>query len=220
MIMAQGIDDFNWGTVFGQTSENNNCQESGPIFSVSGSGTAQTQITAQEANADSSYLEFRAFAEENEAASFETFPYDFTVQPILHYLSVAIQPVKRVNAAGIIRATANLASGLPAPDGLPFNLAVTWPDGGVASYSAVSSGGVVGFQLALPETAYGKTATFEVSLLAERKEVSLIHKYKRLARHARQARGRQRGRLHRRARQAKHALRVAHSKADSACGIA
>jgi hypothetical protein len=163
MIMAQGIDDFNWGTVFGQTSENNSCDESGPIFSVSGSGSAQTQITAQEANSNSSYLEFRAFSNEDEAARFETYPYDFTLQPILHYLGVALSPVKRVSASGYIHASATLATGAPAPDGLGFSLAVSWPGGGTASYTATSSGGGVTFFLALPETAYGKTATFTVS---------------------------------------------------------
>lgn len=167
MIMAQGIDDFNWGTVFGQTSENNNCQESGPIFLVSGSGSAQTQITAQEANAASSYLEFRAFAQENEPARFETFPYDFTVQPILHYLGTSISPVKRVSASGHIHASATLASGSPSPDGLGFSLSVSWPNGGTASYTGTSSGGSIDFTLALPESAFGKNASFVVSHAAD-----------------------------------------------------
>jgi hypothetical protein len=161
MIFAQGIDDYSWGSVFGSTP--GYCGEGGPIYSLSGSGSAQTAITAQETNSTSSYLEFFSRATEENPSSFETYPYDFTVEPIRHYLGIAIRAVKRVSATGTLSATATLASGSPAPDGLPFNLAVTWPGGGSAGYSANSSGGAVSFPLALPETAQGKNATFVVS---------------------------------------------------------
>ena len=159
MVFAQGIDDFNWGSVFESATD---CCSS-HIYELSGSGTARSEIVAQETNVNSSYLEFYDYAGETNPSHFETFPYDFSVEPILHYLTAAIRPVKRVSASGIVHATANLATGLPAPDGLSFNLEVTWSGGGVASYTGTSSGGVVGFQLALPETAYGKQATFVVS---------------------------------------------------------
>jgi hypothetical protein len=244
LILAQGIDDFSWGGVF---EKRRSCSTEGPAFELSGSGTARSVITAQETTTNSSYLEFFAYANETNPASFETYPYDFTIEPILHYLAVAIQPVKRVSATGIIRATANLATGLPAPDGLPFNLAVTWPDGGIANYSVVSGGGVVGFQLALPETAYGKTATFEVShpadgtyqgvmasklqvkvakpkapaptpcFLAERRQRSLTRQFKRLKRHASHASGVTRAILRRRAAHTKRKLRAARAQTKSAC---
>jgi hypothetical protein len=163
MVFAQGIDDYNWGSVFGSTTEFRGCDEDGPVYSLAGSGTAQTAITAQETNSTSSYLEFFADADEAEPSALETYPYDFTVQPIRHYLGVAIRAVKRVSANGSLSATATLASGSPVPDGLAFNLAVTWSGGGSASYSATSAGGAVSFPLALPETAQGKDATFVVS---------------------------------------------------------
>jgi hypothetical protein len=153
VTFAQGVSDFNWGELWGDA----NCRR------LSGSGSARTEFVAQETNSSSSYLEFSSYAPREEPSNYETYPYNFTVEPILHYLSVATRPVKRVAAAGTINATANLATGLPAPDGLAFNLYVTWPGGGIASYAALSRGGVARFQLALPETAYGQNATFEVS---------------------------------------------------------
>ncbi|HWT90539.1 MAG TPA: hypothetical protein VN179_05435, partial [Solirubrobacterales bacterium] len=160
MTFAQGIDDYNWGSRF-DAATGFECEESaGPVYTLSGSGTARTAITVPENNADSSYLEFYTSADETQPSRFESFPYDFSIEPPLHYLGVAIREVKRVRANGLIRATATLANGLPAPDGLSFELAVTWDGGGSASYTGVSSGGVVSFQLALPETAYGERAIF------------------------------------------------------------
>lgn len=243
MILAQGIDDFNWGTTLHEAIERYLCNQ------PSGSGSARTEIIAQESNSNSSYLEFFDRAGETNSANYETYPYDFTVEPILHYLGVAIRQVKRVSASGLLYATASLANGLPAPDGLAFSLAVTWPGGGTASSTGISSGGTVGFQLALPETAYGKTATFVVShaadgayqgasspkiqvlvakpktpppspcLLAEQHVLSLKRQYKRLAHHAHQARGAARAVLSRRAGRVKHKLRSARLQAKSACGV-
>jgi hypothetical protein len=244
MVFAQGIDDFNWGSVF--ESATDCCSDHS--YELSGSGTARSEIVAQETNANSSYLEFYDYASETNPSDFETFPYDFSVEPILHYLAAAIRPVKRVSASGILHATANLATGLPAPDGLLFNLEVTWPGGGVASYTGTSSGGVIGFQLALPETAYGKQATFVAShsadgtyqgvttskvqaevakpkapaptpcFLAERHELTLTRQYKRIARHARRTHGAARAVLRRRAARAKRKLHAARLQAQSVCG--
>jgi hypothetical protein len=239
VTFLQGVSDFNWGDLW----------EDASCMKLSGSGSARTEFVAQETNSNSSYLAFSSYAsrESSETSRYETYPYNFSVEPILHYLAVATRPVKRVAATGIIRATANLATGLPAPDGLGFNLVVTWPDGGIATYTAPSSGGVVSFQLALPETAYGKNATFEVGhpadgtyqavtaaklqakvakpkapppspcLLAEKRVLSLKRSYLRLKRHAAQARGARRGILHRRVRAAKRKLRSAQAAADTAC---
>jgi hypothetical protein len=246
LTLAQGIDDFNWGSVFADVTDNE-CDSDTAVYELTGSGTARTAITVQETNPNSSYLEFFSEAGRTSASELETYPYDFTVEPVLHYLGLALKPVKRVSAGGIVRASANLATGLPAPDGLPFNLAVSWPGGGVANYTGVSSGGVIGFQLALPETAFGKTATFVVShpadaqyqpvistkleipvakpktpppspcLLAERRALSLTRQYKRLARHARRAHGASRRSLHRRATQAKRRLHAARTEVAGAC---
>lgn len=241
MAFAQGINDFNWGDVFDDALGHYRCNE------LSGSGSARTEIVAQESNSNSSYLEFSSNANYTEPSRFETFPYSFTVEPILHYLAAAIPAVKRISASGVLHATASLATGLPAPDGLPFSLAVTWPGGGIASYTGVSSGGAISFQLALPETAYGKQATFVAShpadgtyqgvttaklqalvakpkppaptpcALAERRELSLARQFKRLKRRASHAHGATRTFLHRRAAHAKRRLHVARGQTESAC---
>ncbi len=240
MIFAQGIDDFSWGSRFDETG-GDVCE--GSSFTLSGSGTARSAITVPENNASSSYLEFFTEARETNPAEFESFPYDFSVEPPLHYLGVALRDTKKVSANGIVQATALLANGLPAPDGLPFSLAVTWAGGGSASYTGASSGGVVSFQLALPETAYGERATFEVGHPADgsyiaawsrvrmnvkepgptpcsramKSELSLRRQYKRLARHAKRAHGDTRRALHRRANRMKRKLRAAHIRTGNLC---
>lgn len=247
LILAQGVDDYSWGSVFGSAS--NYCEEDGPVYSLSGSGSAQTAITVQETNSTSSYLEFFSRASEEVPSALETYPYDFTVEPIRHYLGVAIRAVKRVSANGSLSATATLASGSPVPDGLAFNLAVTWSGGGSAGYSATSAGGAFSFPLALPETAQGKDATFVVSHPADtqygeavsEKLVALVAKpkpvpvtqsscarakqhlrvvgrqYSRLKRHASQARGLARRRLRHRVLRIKRQLRVARAQVGSEC---
>jgi hypothetical protein len=246
MVFAQGIDDYNWGSRFDEMTGYDCEGGGGPVYTLSGSGTARTAITVQETNANSSYLEFYTYANEVEPSRFESFPYDFSLEPPLHYLGVAIREVKKVSATGVIRATATLANGLPAPDGLPFNLAVTWDGGGSASYTGVSSAGVVGFQLALPETAYDERATFVVThpadgtymeassrlrvnvkkpkaaapspcFLAERRELSLKRQYKRLKRQVGRTRGATRRVLRRRAARVKRKLHAAHRHANSIC---
>jgi len=243
MTFAQGIDDYNWGSRF-DAATGFECEESaGPVYTLSGSGTARTAITVPENNADSSYLEFYTSADETQPSRFESFPYDFSIEPPLHYLGVAIREVKRVRANGLIRATATLANGLPAPDGLSFELAVTWDGGGSASYTGVSSGGVVSFQLALPETAYGERAIFVARhpadgsyiaassrlainvrkpgltpcTRAQRVERSLRRQHKRLKRQANHAQGTTRRALRRRAASVKRKLRTAHLKTEALC---
>jgi hypothetical protein len=235
MLLAQGIDDFNWGSIFDSASE-------GSQYHLSGSGSARTEIVVQ-ATDSASYLEFYAGAYETNPTYYETYPYDFTVEPILHYLAVAIPPVTTVSANGILSATANLANGLPVPDGVTFVLSVAWSEGGIASYSGVSSGGIVNFQLALPETAWGKNVRFIVShpadgtyqavnssgahikvtkpaptppspcVLAKRRTRSLGRQLKRLKRQARSARG-----INRRAHRTKRKLHRARLKAEALCG--
>ncbi|HEY5942686.1 MAG TPA: hypothetical protein VIT89_07495 [Solirubrobacterales bacterium] len=241
MMFAQGIDDYTWGTRFSQ-SGGNVCE--GSSFTLSGSGTARTAITVPETNASSSYLEFFTLAEQTTPAKFESFPYDFTIDPPLHYLGLAVRDKKKVKANGIVQATALQANGLPAPDGLAFNLTVTWAGSGSATYSGVSSAGVVTFQLALPETAYDERGTFVVShpadgvyvgatarlrmnikepgltpcARAEIQELSLRRQYKRLSRRAKQAHtAPRRAAFHRRAAKVKRRLRAAHLKTDSLC---
>jgi hypothetical protein len=246
MTFGQGIDDFNWGTRFDEAAGFECESGRGPVYTLSGSGTARTAITVPDTNVNSSYLEFYTYSDRTQPSQYETFPYDFTLEAPLHYLGVAIRNVKKVNANGLIEATATLANGLPAPDGLPFGLTVTWTHGGSASYTGVSSGGVVAFQLALPETAYDERGTFVVGhpadgtyieavsrlglnikepkppapspcLLAERRELTLARQFKRLKRHASHAHGAVRAALRRRAAHAKHRLHAAHIKAESAC---
>ena len=161
MVFAQGINDFNWGSIYGASDD---CGE-GNSFEVSGSGTAQTSITVQ--NADSnSYLEFAAYAGQTETSRYETFPYDFSVEAPRHYLSVALGAVEKVAANGALHATATLATGAPAPDGLPFTLSGTWSNGGVFTATAASAGGQLTFPLALPETAINHDVEFVVSSAA------------------------------------------------------
>lgn len=239
LVLLQGVDDFNWGSNF--QSLQSNCYE------PSGSGSAKSEIVVQESTTSTSYLGFFAYASRTNPSDYETFPYDFTVQPILHYLAVAAKPVKRVSANGVLRATANLATGLPAPDGTPFSLSVSWANGGVASYAGVSVGGVVGFQLALPETAFGRNAIFVVShpadgiyqAVAAPKLIAKVAKpkapvatpceqarnrahvlarqHRRLLRSADRAHGATRRNLKRRASRVGRKLKSARSQAASAC---
>jgi hypothetical protein len=244
MTFAQGIDDYTWGSRF-EDATSYACEEGqGPVYTLSGSGTARTAVTVQETNASSSYLEFYTSADETAPSRFESFPYDFSVEPPLHYLGVAIRNTKRVSANGVVQATALLANGLPAPDGIGFNLTVTWDGGGSATYTAVSSGGVVSFQLALPETAYDERGIFVVEHPADgsyvaassrlglnikkpgptpcsrawASELVLKRQYKRLARNAKRARGASRRKLRRRATLVKRRLRAAHIRTDRLCG--
>lgn len=164
--LAQGVDDFSWGNVF-QQLYSYSCDDDGPAYEVSGSGSAQTTITIQSTDAGNSYLEFFAYGNETSPAEYETYPYDFTVEPPRHFLGLALKPKKRVYANGAISGAVTLADGLRAPDGLPFSLTVTWGSRGVATYSATTLGGGISFPLALPEDAVGERALFVVSHAAD-----------------------------------------------------
>jgi hypothetical protein len=244
MSLVQGIDDFNWGNRFDTEFD---CDDTGTVFGLSGSGTAHTEITVQEATTDTSYLEFFVSAYQTDPDDYETYPYDFTVGPILHYLDAALKPVERVSATGVIHATANLSTGQPAPDGLPFNLTVTWDNGGIATYSATTSAGVATFQLALPETAFGENATFVASHpadgnyqsaetsklnvkvakpkapppsaceLAEGRAIVLTRQFKRLKHNARRATGANKRRLSRRAKRVKRRLGATRREVAALC---
>jgi hypothetical protein len=245
LILAQGIDDFSWGTVFGNRRS---CSEEGPSYRVSGSGTAQTAITVQNTDASTSYLEFFAFADETNPADYETYPYDFTVEAPRHFLGLAMKPKNKVHANGAIGGAVTLANGLPAPDGLAFYLTVTWGDNGSASYTGTTVGGQVVFPLALPESAVNQSATFLVTHPADaayqavsatvrarvtpaiasaaeiacakatQKSHALARQVKRLKRHARFAHGAAKRHLKHRAHQVGRRWRAAKSKAQAACG--
>jgi hypothetical protein len=242
LSFAQGIDDYNWGSHFEQSGWGE-C-DGNSTFTLSGSGTARTAITVQETNSTSSYLQFFTQASQTLPSEFESFPYDFSIEAPLHYLGLAIRDKKRVKANGIIQATALQANGLPVPDGLGFNLTVTWDEGGSATYSSVSSGGVVTFHLALPETAYDERGTFVVSHPADGSytaasarlrinikepgltpcsraaghELALRRQYKRLVRRAKRANSASRRATYRRkAAKVKRKLRAAHLKTDALC---
>jgi hypothetical protein len=149
MLFIENIEDFSWGSTFSHTRSG---------YAVSGSGTARTEITVQNSSS-SDYLEFFSSATRTNAQEFETFPYDFSVEAPRHYLTVSIGSVKRVVANGALHATATLATGAPAPDGLGFTLTGTW-EGGTFTTTGASVGGQVTFPLALPETAWKHSVEF------------------------------------------------------------
>jgi hypothetical protein len=158
MLLLQGINDFNWGEIFGDAY--GCCGE--PPYSVSGSGTAQTAITVQNTDSTSSYLVFyaSAYRGSDEPTRLETYPYNFTVEPPRHYLGLSLGSVSKVAANGYLHATATLVTGAPAPDGSPFALTGTWSGGGVFTVGATSVGGQITFPLAMPETAFAKDVEF------------------------------------------------------------
>ena len=163
MLLLQGVNDFNWGEIFGDTAFT--CCES--PYQVSGSGTAQTPITVQTADSTSSYLVFFSYAEEpsNEPQYFETYPYSFSVEAPRHYLGVSLGAVSKVATNGYLHAAATLVTGAPAPDGTPFTLTGTW-SGGAYTSTVTSGGGQITYPLALPETAVGHDVEFVVTSAA------------------------------------------------------
>jgi hypothetical protein len=251
MELVQGADDFNWGSIMSSTAGSGyyfSCDEDGPtLFGVSGSGTARTSITVQSTDAGNTYLEFFSGARAENPADLETYPYDFSVEPPRHFLGLALTPKTKVHANGAISGAVTTADGLPAPDGLPFGMTVTWGDHGIATYAATTVGGRVTFPLALPESAYHEHAVFLVSHgadasyqavsgrlaanvtppVASAAEVAcekarqhtrtLSRQHRRLQRNAARASGPSRRRLRRRARHVGHQLRTARSRAGAAC---
>ncbi len=159
MMPVQGINDFNWGTIFSYGS----C-ESPRGYELSGSGTAATPITIQSSDSSgNTYLEFWSYASRSSTSGEqETFPYDFSVEAPRHYLNLTVAPFNEVAANGVVHASVTGADGLPGPDGLTYGLTVRWREGGIATYSATSVGGQISFQLGLPESAFKKKAGFIV----------------------------------------------------------
>ncbi|HEV7483286.1 MAG TPA: hypothetical protein VGO13_09325 [Solirubrobacterales bacterium] len=248
MMIAQGINDFNWGSVFGSGS----CSSPNG-YSLSGSGTAASQITLQNTDTGgSTYLEFWSYADEpSMSKELETFPYDFSVEPPRHALTLTFPSVKTVPANGALGASVIGATGLPAPDGLVYTLTANWKEGGTWITTAPSVGGHITFPLALPEAALNTSVRFIVSRApdgsfqgvespAVRAKVTnpvppapspackqatarahtLSRQYRRLNSHARYAHGQTRRRLRNRARRAHRALGYARSEAAKACGRA
>lgn len=148
LTFAENIDDFNWGSIW----------YAGHYQEVSGSGSGRTEITVQNTSSND-YLEFWSRAEGTESEDLETYPYDFSVEAPRHYLSVSIGALQKVAANGVLHATATLATGAPAPDGLGFTLSGNW-SGGTFTTTAASVGGQITFPLALPETAYKHSVEF------------------------------------------------------------
>lgn len=243
LILVQGIDDFNWGTIYDQAPD---CSERGPTYSLPGSGTAATAITVQNTDSGSTYLEFISGAGYTEPSKLETFPYDFTVEAPRHFLGLSLSPLTRVPANGVIEGTVLDANGLPAPDGLVFGLTATWGRNGVASYTTATVGGHLAFQLALPESAIDERATIAVGRGADAgfqaagarmgvnvkppvaappsacelrtsRAHSLARQLHRLKRHASQASGRARRHLRHRAHGVGKQLAQAQKKAAAVC---
>jgi hypothetical protein len=159
MLLVENAEDFNWGSTFNsQVSDEH-------YYSVTGSGTARTEITVQNSSSND-YLEFFSTAEKTSSPELETYPYDFSVEAPRHYLSVSLGSVQKVAANGYLHATATLATGAAVPDGYPFTLTGTWSGGGVFTTTATSVAGQIAFPLAMPESAFGKYVEFVVSSAA------------------------------------------------------
>ncbi len=93
----------------------------------------------------------------------ETYPYDFSVEPPRHALTLNFPAVKTVPANGTLGASVIGATGLPAPDGLVYTLTANWKEGGTWITTAPSAGGQIVFPLALPEAALNTSVRFIVS---------------------------------------------------------
>jgi hypothetical protein len=150
LIFVENVDDFSWGAVFGHREASS--------FQLSGSGTARSEVTVQNSSAND-YLEFYSRADATGSQDLSTYLYDFSVEAPRHYLSVSLGSVQKVAANGVLHATATLATGVPAPDGLGFTLSGNW-SGGTFTTTAASVGGQITFPLALPETAYKHSVEF------------------------------------------------------------
>lgn len=244
MLFVQGLNDYSWGTLFGTTTSGY-CE--GSSYRVSGSGTAQTSITVQNADANS-YLEFFSEARQTESTKFETFPYDFSVESPRHALTLNFPSVKTVPVNGTLGASVVGATGLPAPDGLVYTLTANWEHNGVWVGTGTSIGGQITFQLALPESAVNERVRFIVSRApdgqfqtvespvfkakvtaavappissackkAAAHAYALARQRHRLQAHSRRARGIHKAKLRRRARHVAAELRSARSKVVLAC---
>jgi hypothetical protein len=242
MVLVENVDDFTWGSTFGDRRN---------TYSVSGSGSARSEITITNSSAND-YLEFYSRADETNSQEFETFQYDFSVESPRHYIGLALGSVSKVAANGYLHASATLASGGAVPDGYPVTLTGTWSGGGVFTTSATTVAGQVTFPLAMPETAFGKsvefvatgaaTAEYQAATSAKvyaevtkppappappkpvnlckkatNKAHTLARMYKRLLKHAERARGRARHRLLHRAHATERKFVTARAEKKAVC---
>lgn len=165
LALVQGVDDFSWGSVFQQMTSGY-CSSSTGVYTLTGSGTARSEITVQQTDAGATYLEFFARANTTETAYLETYPYDFTVEAPRHALTLSVPSVNTVATNGQLRASVAGVTGGPAPDGQTYTLTATW-SGGVWTGTSTSGGGNMTFQLSLPEAAQEKYVKFVVSRPAD-----------------------------------------------------
>jgi hypothetical protein len=158
MSLFQNVSEFNWGETLEAAGISTSCYHGN---SLSGSGTARTEITIQNESLNSSYLVFYVHAgTEHGSQGIETYPYDFSVEAPRHYLALSLGSVSKVAANGYLHASASLATGAAVPDGSLFTLTGTWSGGGVFTVGATSIAGQITFPLAMPETAFGKGVEF------------------------------------------------------------
>lgn len=178
LVVAEDVNDYNWGAVFGESYTNNEASESGAAFMPSGSGAAETSFTVQQASQASAYLEFAAQAHtehKTSAGGYETYPYNFALESIQHYIGINFPPPTQIAADSAITAGATLATGAPVPNGMAFTLTATWggseedPDEAVQSqsYTAQANSGTMVFPLNLPSSAQGKKVSLAISRPAD-----------------------------------------------------
>ena len=118
MILVQGVDDFSWGGRFAGATE---YEFSDAVNKLSASGSAQTTITIQNADATSSYLEFFALGGQSSPDQFETYPYDFSVEAPRHFLSLNFLRSRRW------RQTARCTPPTPEPPACPARTGSSTP---------------------------------------------------------------------------------------------
>lgn len=163
LVLLQGVDDYSWGTTFEKITE---CCRSG-VYELSGSGTARSEITVQLTDSSATYLAFYSYANETNPVYLETYPYDFSVEPPRHALTLSVAPVTSVAINGQIHASVSGVTGVPAPDGQAYTLTGTWGRAGAWTGTATSLGGQLGFQLSLPEAAQNEYVNFVISRPAD-----------------------------------------------------
>lgn len=150
MKLLENVDNYSWSAAFEEDRE---------YRYLTGSGSSRDEFTVQNTSVND-YLVFYSSSEETRSPEFETFPYDFTVEAPRHYLSLSLASVNQVASNGTLHATATLATGAPVPDGYPVTLTGTWSGGGVFTTTATSVAGQVNFQLAMPESSFGRSVEF------------------------------------------------------------
>lgn len=166
LVLIQGVDDFSWGSTFEHMTYGY-CSAGTGVYALTGSGTAKSEITVQQTDSSATYLEFFAPAATTDPAYLETYPYDFTVEPPRHALTLSVPSVSTIATNGQLHASITGATGLPAPDGLAYTLNASWEHGGFWTGTATSGAGQLTFQLSLPEAAQNEYVKFVVSRPAD-----------------------------------------------------